>query len=119
MRDEIRPLTGIRFRQAPSWATYGAFLRARAAQLYPAYLVLLALYYGKWTANLAGTNEPYTLHEVIANLLFVQSWDIVTARSIIGNSWSVSVEIIAYPTRLSGLAVDFFFVLSGFVVANA
>jgi peptidoglycan/LPS O-acetylase OafA/YrhL len=87
---------GERFRHTPSWATYGAFLRARAARLYPAYLVLLALYYGKWTANIAGTNEPYALHEVLANLLFVQSWGVIPARSIIGDSWSVSVEIIAY-----------------------
>ena len=88
---------GERFHHAPSWATYGAFLSARTARLYPAYFLLLLLYYAKWVVNISGTNtEPYTSHDILANLLFVQSWGVFPVRTIIGDLWSVSVEVIAY-----------------------
>jgi peptidoglycan/LPS O-acetylase OafA/YrhL len=86
-----------RFEENHSWNTYIAFLKARVARLYPAYFLIVFLYYTKWMLNFSGINTtPYTSQEIAANFLLVQSWGIFPARSIIWDSWSVSVEGIAY-----------------------
>jgi peptidoglycan/LPS O-acetylase OafA/YrhL len=86
-----------RFEENPSWTTYSAFIKARVARLYPAYLLIIFLYYAKWTLNFSGVNTtPYTSKEIAANFLLVQSWGILPTRAIIWDSWSVSVEAIAY-----------------------
>jgi peptidoglycan/LPS O-acetylase OafA/YrhL len=87
---------GDRFKRTLSRSSYAAFLQARIARLYPAYVVITLLYYAKWVFNISGTNAtPYRLQDFVANALFVQSWGF-PARPIIGDSWSVSVECFAY-----------------------
>jgi peptidoglycan/LPS O-acetylase OafA/YrhL len=87
---------GDRFKRTLSRSSYAAFLQARIARLYPAYVVITLLYYAKWVFNISGTNAtPYRLQDFVANALFVQSWGF-PVRPIIGDSWSVSVECFAY-----------------------
>jgi peptidoglycan/LPS O-acetylase OafA/YrhL len=86
---------GDRFRTALSRNDYAAFLQARFARLYPAYIVITLLYYAKWVFNISGTNTtPYRLQDILANALFVQSWGF-PVRPIVSDSWSVSVECFA------------------------
>jgi peptidoglycan/LPS O-acetylase OafA/YrhL len=82
------------FRIANDRAVYADFLFKRFARLYPAYIVLMALYTLKLALKPGGL-DGLTGWDAICNVLMLTGWGL-HATPIIGLSWSVSAELFCY-----------------------
>lgn len=80
-----------------SWQNYKAFLFKRFARLYPAYIVIAALYALKMAAGLTGeeTFARFDRFDVLGNLLLLTGWGL-NVYPLIGVSWASSAELGSY-----------------------
>jgi peptidoglycan/LPS O-acetylase OafA/YrhL len=83
------------------FAVWADFMKRRVARIYPIYLVVLfcqlilvwLYHHGVVDVGLGAPRTPSSV-EIAANLLLVQAWGV--ARSLLGQTWSVSTEMAAY-----------------------
>ena len=69
----------------------GDFLLKRIARIYPAYFVISIVVVIRYSHR----ESMHDNHLLIANLFLIQAWGF-GFRSILGNAWSVSTEVVAY-----------------------
>ncbi|MGW9950548.1 peptidoglycan/LPS O-acetylase OafA/YrhL [Rhizobium leguminosarum] len=76
---------------------YRNFLVKRFLRIYPAYFCILLLYVAKLVVNVSGDGAlaQFSVLDFISNFLMLNTWAI-DAKTIIGPSWSVCVEILCY-----------------------
>ncbi len=76
---------------------YRNFLLKRFLRVYPAYFCILLLYIAKLVVNVSGDGAlaQFSALDFISNFLMLNTWAI-DAKTIIGPSWSVCVEIFCY-----------------------
>jgi peptidoglycan/LPS O-acetylase OafA/YrhL len=79
------------------WGNYKTFLIKRFARLYPAYIVIAALYALKIAAGLTGeeTFARFHTYDIIGNLLLLVGWGL-HIYPLIGVAWASSAELGSY-----------------------
>ena len=70
---------------------YGVFLTRRFARVYPLYFSVSIAFIAYLSARQI---ESFTARELVSNLFMIQSWGL--GRSIVNQSWSLSVELLSY-----------------------
>ncbi len=84
------------FKNGCVWPRYASFMVNRIARIYPVYFVVTAIFYAKWLVNISGVHDfELSAYDLIANFLLIHSWGL-GAHIMVGNSWSVSTELLAY-----------------------